>query len=649
MTALPRLWPYPDVRPEQDKLVTAVQSTLATKQSLVVHAPTGLGKTVATLVPALETALEKDAVVLFLSGRHTQHAIAIETAKDIKDKHNLDFGVVNIVGKKWLCLQPGVEGLKSRQFAEYCKAMKAEKQCAYFENLKKGEELTANARQALKGLKGVSPLTTLEVKAAGKRCALCPYELSLLLAKDAKLIITDYLYLFDPGIRELFLARIGKTLEQCILVVDEAHNLPERVKELASDRLSTILLSRAIAEAEKYKHDELKEKLLRIGKVLEKLALFTDERGTIVDSEAEKYVGRDQFLNELERQDIQAEALQEWLAKVGDTIREEQRASFIGAIADFLTTWLQEEGGHTRILKRERGSQGWIINLNYRCLDPSVITHDVFENAYASVLMSGTLTPPRMYAGLLGVSEPNLLMLESPFPEENKLNLIIPKTSTKFTQRSDKMWQEITDILRNVVLAVPGNVAVYFPSYAILKQVLGRLDQGLPKTVLAEQRGMSKEEKHTFLNTFKGYSKQGGAVLLAVITGNYGEGIDLPGDLLKGVVVVGLPLSKPDLEAKALIDYYDAKFRKGWEYGYIIPAFNKTLQSAGRCIRSSTDKGVIVFLDERYEWPRYASLFPKEWRIKSTLLYEKMIKEFFEKNGNLKKAQNMLPNTPVNR
>jgi Rad3-related DNA helicase len=154
----------------------------------------------------------------------------------------------------------------------------------------------------------------------------------------------------------------------------------------------------------------------------------------------------------------------------------------------------------------------------------------------------------------------------------------------------------------------------------------------MPKTLLVEQRAMTKEEKHTFLNTFRGY-KDRGAVLLGVITGNFGEGIDLPGDELQGVVVVGLPLSRPDLEVEALISYYDAKFGKGRDYGYLIPAFNKALQSAGRCIRSETDKGVVVFLDERYEDQYYLRLFPKDWRIKSTLLYEKMIREFFERNG----------------
>lgn len=628
----PKYWPYEKMREEQDKLVAAVQSTVTTKQSLVVHAPTGLGKTVASLTPALEKAIEKDLVVIFMSGRHTQHEIAMQTAKDIKEKYHLDFSVVDLIGKKWLCLQPGVDGLRSKQFAEYCKAMKADKQCKYFENLKEGEELTQKTKALLKELGRISPLRTEEVKAAANKAELCPYEVTLLLAKRAKLIVTDYLYLFDPGIRKLFLARLGKTLDQCILIVDEAHNLPDRVKEMGSDRMNSFLLNRAIAEAEKYHHDELVTKLKQLGDLLSKLALFTNEKGMVQDGEAEKYITKEQFLEGVEHIHSDIEALQEWMEKTGDSIREEQRASYIGVIAQFLKMWQAMEGpGFARIVSRTRGERDWQLNLNLRCLDPSIITHEVFENCHSAILMSGTLTPPGMYAAILGVSEPNLLVLESPFPEENKLNIIIPKTSTKFTQRSENMWNEIAEIIKKVALAVPGNIAVYFPSYAILEKVYRRVEQGMPKTVLAEQRGMNKEEKTLFLNKFKGYSENGGALLLAVITGNYGEGIDLPGDLLKGVIVVGLPLGKPDLETNALIKYYDAKFRKGWEYGYTIPAFNKTLQSAGRCIRSSTDKGVIVFLDERYEWPRYFHLFPKDWRMKSTLLYEKMIKSFFEK------------------
>jgi len=629
---VPKYFPYDEIRPEQDKLIDAVITTIKTKQCLVAHAPTGLGKTVAALAPALETAIAENKLILFVTGRHTQHQLALETLRAIKERHKLDFSVVDLVGKQWLCLQPNVEKLGSRAFSEYCKAMKADKQCEFYEHFKKGEELSAATKSLTNALRPISPLTSDEVKRAAQKAELCPYEITLLLAAKATVIIADYHHVFDPGVRELFLKRLGKELSECILIVDEAHNLPDRVKDSGSDRVSTLLIGRAIAEAERFHHDELVTKLRQLSDALLRLAIFTTESGLPFDGEAEKYVTQEAFMAELERIG-DPEQLAAWISKVGDSIREEQRSSYVGAVGEFLTFWIEgDDLGYARILSRERSKEGFIITLHYRCLDPSVITKEVFENCHSAIVMSGTLTPPGMYAQLLGISEPNLLQLESPFPEENRLNLIIPRTSTRFTSRSDAMWSDIAEILRKAILAIPGNVAVYFPSYAIMERVHLALERSFPRTIMVEQRAMSKEEKQGFLNRFRGYKKIG-AVLLGVITGNFGEGIDLPGDELQGVIVVGLPLSKPDLETQALISYYDAKFRRGREYGYIVPAFNKTLQSAGRCIRSSTDKGVIIFLDERYEEPQYLKLFPKEWRIKSSLLYEKLIKEFFEQHA----------------
>lgn len=615
---MPAFFPYDSIRQEQDQLIQAVESTIKTRQSLVAHAPTGLGKTAAALAPAVEFAIKNEKTVVFLTGRHTQHQIALDTLRAIKTKHDLDFSVVDLVGKQWFCLQPGVERLYGKGFHEYCKAMKEDKQCSYYENLKEGDHLSAKTKQLLAQLQGITPITTGEVKEAGRAAGLCPYEVTLLLAAKARVIITDYQYIFNPGIRDSFLARLGKDLGECIIIVDEAHNLPDRVKDLGSDFISTTTLQRAMQEAEKYQHDEILQKLRQIA---EQFVRF------ITLEKDEKYVSKEAFIQLVEKTHPY-EKLQEWLEKTGDAIREEQRVSFIGTIADFLKSWEGGDTGYARIMSKDRD----VLTLSYKCLDPSVITHEVFENCHSAVLMSGTLTPPGMYASVLGVSQPNLLTLESPFPHENRLNLIIPKTSTKFTQRSEDMWEKIGTIIKQCALATPGNVAVFFPSYAILNEVHKYVDQGMPKTVLVEHRQMGKEEKQAFLEKFKGY-KDTGAVLLGVISGNFGEGIDLPGDLLKCVIVVGLPLSKPDLETQALINYYDAKFRKGWEYGYTIPAFNKTLQSAGRCIRTETDKGVVIFLDERYEWPRYAQLFPKDWNIKSTLLYEKMITEFFSRGS----------------
>jgi DNA excision repair protein ERCC-2 len=234
-----------------------------------------------------------------------------------------------------------------------------------------------------------------------------------------------------------------------------------------------------------------------------------------------------------------------------------------------------------------------------------------------------------MYAEVLGLPK-NVTLKEfpSPFPPENKLNLIIAKTSTKYTARSDNQYKDIANILTDIINTTPGNSAIFFPSYYMKEKIDSYLNK-VEKTVFHEIQNMATTEKEEMINRFRSYKKTG-AALLAVVAGSFGEGIDLPGDELKTVVIVGLPLGRPDLETEALIQYYDAKFNRGWDYGYVLPAFNKIIQNAGRCIRSETDKGVVIFLDERFTWPRYYRCFPSDWKIKVSVdHYKEKIEKFF--------------------
>ncbi len=240
--------------------------------------------------------------------------------------------------------------------------------------------------------------------------------------------------------------------------------------------------------------------------------------------------------------------------------------------------------------------------------------------------MSGTLLPTSMYKEVLGVENCQEVVFKDPFPKKNRLNLIVPKTTTKYSKRSPEQYKQISENLSKMINSIPGNSAVFFPSYYLRDQVQKYMITD--KTTFVEHSRLTKPEKQELLDNFKSY-KDTGAVLLAVASGSFGEGIDLPGDLLKAVIVVGLPLTKPDLEVKSLIDYYDKKFNKGWDYGYLFPAFNKSLQNAGRCIRSETDKGLIVFLDERYVWQNYKRCFPEDWDLRISIDHDKLIEEFF--------------------
>ncbi|MBW3001470.1 DEAD/DEAH box helicase, partial [Candidatus Woesearchaeota archaeon] len=205
-------FPHDEVRPIQDELIRKINKTVTGQQNLIAHAPTGLGKTAAALGPSVREALKKDLTVFFLTSRHTQHKLAMETVNQIKEMYKLGFTVVDIIGKKWLCLQPSVNKLYPREFAEYCKKMKEDELCEFYTKARDKGEASQQARELVKQLKKENRTDTESVVERSTQQGVCPYEVALLIAKDARVIIGDYFYLFNPHIRETFLSRTGKEL-----------------------------------------------------------------------------------------------------------------------------------------------------------------------------------------------------------------------------------------------------------------------------------------------------------------------------------------------------------------------------------------------------------------------------------------------------
>ena len=616
------LFAHDEIRDSQESLILKIDNSIRTKRNLVVCAPTGLGKTAASLGPALSYALENEKTVFFLTSRNTQHKIALETLKKIKDKYNLEFDVVDLIARKSMCPVPGIESLYSQEFTEYCKTVREDDKCEFYVNTKTGMKETVKAKQVISEIKKFMPTSSDKIYELSSEAKLCPYEISILIARKARVIIGDYYYIFHPSIRDAFFSKSEKAIEDSIIIVDEAHNLPNRIKDLATERLTNIILKRAIQEARKFQLQEIIDTLVRIQDIILDYA-------SSMKRNDEKLISKDDFLDKL-KSFCDVDNFISTLEVAAINIREEQKQSYLGSIASFLESWnLGGDEGFVRIFSTKEAARENVLTLSYRCLDPSIITSNVINNSHCTILMSGTLNPTSMYAELLGMSRYDEETFKSPFPKENRLNLIVPGVSTKFSTRSDEEFKKIAEACAKIANNVPGNTAIFFPSYFMLDAVSKKFDILSEKTVIKELSGMDNDEKAEILENFKNY-KSIGAVLLGVISGSFGEGIDLPGDFLKCVVIVGLPLSQPDLETKSLIDYYDKKFKRGWDYGYVAPAFNKTLQGAGRCIRSETDKGVIVFLDERYSYDNYFRYFPKEWDMKITSMIESRIKSFFE-------------------
>src|SRR3989344_6230787 len=211
-------FPHEKVREIQSDLIEKIQEAIEKKTNLIAHAPTGLGKSAAALSVALSLAIQNKLTVFFITPKHTQHKIAIETLKLIKQKHNLDFSVVDLIGKKWMCAQPGASDMQTGDFYDYCKEMIKNKQCIYYNNIKNKDKLSVETEVTLKEL-SANILHVEELKEHAKKRTLCPFEVACLLAKKAAVIIADYHHILSPSIRNHLFERINKEQSECIIII----------------------------------------------------------------------------------------------------------------------------------------------------------------------------------------------------------------------------------------------------------------------------------------------------------------------------------------------------------------------------------------------------------------------------------------------
>ena len=224
------LFPHDKIRNIQKDMIKDIHESVKNKKNIIMHAPTGIGKTVSALSPSLSIALKENLTIFFLTSRHTQHKIAVDTLKQVKKKHGNDFGVVDIIGKKWMCLQD-VENLHAGDFLEYCKKLRDKDQCEFYLNTrKKSRRPTVIGEKVLNDLKVLGPLHVQELVQECRKPKLCPYEMASFMAKDAKVIIADYNYIFNHAVRDGLFSRTNLKLEECIIIIDEGHNLPGRAR-----------------------------------------------------------------------------------------------------------------------------------------------------------------------------------------------------------------------------------------------------------------------------------------------------------------------------------------------------------------------------------------------------------------------------------
>jgi len=622
------LFPYDEIRKEQDRLVDDILNNVKSKKNMIIHAPTGIGKTAAVFSATLKHAMDSKKTIFFVTSKNMQHKIAIETLKKIKDKFKLNLVVSDFIGKKWMCLIPGVAEMMPAEFYDYCKEHIERGTCDFYNNVKSNNKLSVKAHKVLDEMKEKIMSVDEMIRLCSEN-GLCPHEIAMLHAQNADVIVADYFHILSSPIRDNLLKRSKKELNETIIIMDEGHNLPERCKDLLSCQISTFIIDKAAKEIRQIGSSDVADDAEGIKDILYEL------NRNIGLVETERLVKKEEFYNAVNEITNYGE-LVKYLKKLGDELLDEKKRSYANSLASFMENWLGPDEGFARILKRGFTRKDKLnVSLFYKCLDPSIVMKQIASEANI-IIMSGTLSPTSIYRDLLGF-DAELKEYEDPFPEKNRLNLIFPEITTKFSERDNEMYNKIGIATAKIANNIPGNSIIFFPSYQLINNVYQYFNNICEKTIFMERPKLSKMDKEYVIENFKKY-KERGAVLLACASGSFGESIDLPGDYLKAVLVVGLPLSKPDLEVKETIKYYDKRFGNGWDYGYIFPALITCIQNAGRCIRTESDRGVIIFLDSRYCMEKYKKFFPANWGVKVTRDPLPLIEEFFD-NDEISKTQ----------
>ncbi len=611
-------FPYANLRDQQKDLINDISSGLSGSKKMLIHAPTGLGKTIGVLYPAMKHAIENDLTVFFLTSRHSQHKIVVDTLQDLRIA-GADIRAVDIVGKKSLCSYD-VSKMDGTMFNNFCNSMVEGKQCLFYQATKENHELTLRGKEMMYKLKKMSPLHS-EQALKMANTSFCTYELLIESAKTSNVIVGDYFHVFSPMYGSFF-RKMNKKMEKSIIIVDEAHNLPSRIRNHLSSKMSSRILELAKEEAEKFDLFDTADCIKHIIYAYKKLS----QR---LQKEKEVFITKNE-LTDLIEDYIEIEELVSNLNHSGLEILKDKKRSFVESVANFLDNWnSSSEVGYAKILSKERVYDKEQIVIQNNCLDPSIISKPVIEDSYSTIMMSGTLQPLEMYRDTLGFEKDVLVkQYSSPFPKENRLNIIIDNITTLYNERTEENYKKMTRFIETSSMAIKGNVAVFFPSYEILRKINSLMDDRFSKPIIIEKQGMDKKEKAEMYRLFSSYAKTG-AVLFGVIGGSFSEGVDLPGELLNGVIILGLPLERPTKQTEALIDYYDKMFSRGRDYGYIFPAAVKVIQAAGRCIRTETDKGVCIFADKRFAWQNYRKLLPEDAVVSSDP--EKLLIDFFQK------------------
>ena len=608
-------FPFP-YRAGQKELAAGVYRTILRGKNLFIQAPTGVGKTISTVFPAVKAVGEGLGERIFYLTAKTVTGTVAKEAFELLRAQGYQGKVILITAKEKLCLCGEMDC--NPVHCPYAKGHFDRVNDAVFNLLQKEDVFT---REVL-----------LE---QAKEYCVCPFEMCLDVATWVDDIICDYNYVFDPNVylKRFFAEGVPGDY---IFLVDEAHNLVERSREMYSATL--------------YKEDFLTVKKA-MKQYSTKVASGLDRCNRLLlgyKRECEKYMLYDGIGSLSLALMRLASDMDEFLQQATEFPERKEVTEFYLNLRKFMNTYELVDDHYMIYSEHEEDGR---FKLKLYCVDPSGRLQERIDKGNATIFFSATLLPISYYKKLLSTKTDNYAVYaETAFSQDQRLLLLGSDVSSRYKRRTPEEFARIAMYVRRVARARKGNYMVFFPSYKMMQQVYEVFCEqeapgeepegsGLSVEVRVQQTGMREAEREEFLAAFSEESladREGSLVAFCVLGGIFGEGIDLKNEQLIGVIVVGTGLPQISNEREILMRYYDERMGEGFDYAYRFPGMNKVLQAAGRVIRTVSDVGVIVLLDDRFLSSDQRNLFPREWERRTVCTVETVeghLREFWKNKG----------------
>ena len=581
LTARDLEFPF-EYRSGQKEVAINVYKAMKLGVDLFVQAPTGVGKTLSTVFPTVKAIGEGlGDKIFYLTAKTITGSVAIETFNILR-KSGLCIKSVTITAKDKMCMMD-----ETKCNPDYCDFAKG-----HYDRINDAiYDLITNE----------SDITREKILEYATKHKVCPFEMNLDVSNWADAIICDYNYAFDPSVR---LKRyFGETVNgKYMFLVDEAHNLVDRAREMYSQ----VLVKEDVLETKKVfglKDKRVKASLEKLNRAMLSYKRQCDNGFMILPTVDEMIMPLMRFTQSYEK----------YTEEHGEFDGKEETLDFYFNAKNFLTV-LDVLDENYEIYGMIGDDGKFFIKL--MCINPSVRLRECMGKTVSSIFFSATLLPVNYYKKLLtGNVKDYAVYIDSPFDKKNRVIAIGSDVTSKYTRRGPKEYEKIANYIINVVTAKKGNYLVFFPSYKMLQDIyeaaslLGLDDKA---KVILQENSMKEIDREDFLKAFENDADET-LVGFCVMGGIFSEGIDLKRDMLIGTIIVGTGLPQICKERELISDYFKDFGKNGFDYSYKIPGMNKVLQAAGRVIRTDDDKGVIILLDDRFMDRSYTSLFPREW------------------------------------